>query len=126
MAWAHHEKPHKKVDSTDYASWKSPVVRSLTGAAGMPLVGSARDAAVFSGQSTPGTVNHKANFAKLAGTEWGPVTKKKARPALLLAPPGVRKCQSHADVPYIRRFGISPRAPVDFGLPHCRSSQVAA
>jgi hypothetical protein len=71
-------------------------------------------------------VNHKANFAKLAGTEWGPVTKKKARPALLLAPPGVRNCQSHADVPYIRRFGISPRAPVDFGLPHCRSSQVAA
>ena len=39
LAWAHHEKPHKKVDSTDYASWKSPVVRSLTGAAGMPLVG---------------------------------------------------------------------------------------
>ena len=66
-------------------------------------------------------MNHKANFAKLAGTEWGPVTKKKARLALLLAPSGVLKCQSHADVPYIRRFGISPRASVDFGLRWPRS-----
>jgi hypothetical protein len=26
LSWAHHEKPHKKVDTTDYSTWKSPVV----------------------------------------------------------------------------------------------------